>query len=79
MRSCITTSSFALMVNDGHFSSSKASRGLRQRDPLFLFLFTIVMKVLTKLAKRARELRVVEGGDNGHGDKELEVSHLFFH
>ena len=39
----------------------KATRGLRQEDPLSLFLFTIVVDVLSKMLLRAEESWLLEG------------------
>ncbi|RVW28428.1 putative ribonuclease H protein [Vitis vinifera] len=39
----------------------KASRGLRQGDPLSLFLFTIVADVLNRMLLRAKERSMLEG------------------
>ncbi|RVX22469.1 LINE-1 retrotransposable element ORF2 protein [Vitis vinifera] len=54
----------------------KASRGLRQGDPLSSFLFTIVADVLSRMLLRAEERNVFEGFRVGRN--RTRVSHLQF-
>ena len=42
MRGCLSSVSYAILVNGNAKGWVKASRGLRQSDPLSPFLFTIV-------------------------------------
>lgn len=55
MHSCITTTSFAKLVNGDSSSFFRASRGHRQGDPLSAQLFIIVMEDLNRLLERVRE------------------------
>lgn len=55
IKPCITIS-FTAMVNGGLLESFRASRGIRQGDPLSLLLSIIVVKALNKLLVRAREV-----------------------
>lgn len=48
---CITTASFIVNVNGVHVGVFKGKRGLRQGDPMSLYLFTMVMKVFTLMVK----------------------------
>ncbi|RVX16267.1 putative mitochondrial protein [Vitis vinifera] len=61
MRGCLSSSSFAILVNGNAKGWVKASRGLRQGDPLSPFLFTIVADVLSRLMIRAEETGITEG------------------
>ena len=54
----------------------KASRGLRQGDPLSPFLFTIVADVLSRMLLRAEERNALEGFRVGRN--RTRVSHLQF-
>ena len=54
----------------------KAFRGLRLGDPLSLFLFTIVVNVLSRLVVRAEERGLFEGFRVGRN--RIRVSHLQF-
>lgn len=78
MMHCITTTSFAVLINGGPSVFFKASRGLRQRDPLSLLLFIIMMEAFNGLLSRALELLLIRGINIGRGDNSIEFSHLFF-
>ncbi|RVW19678.1 Structural maintenance of chromosomes protein 3, partial [Vitis vinifera] len=60
MRGCLSSSSFAILVNGNAKGWVKASRGLRQGDPLSSFLFTLVADVLSRLMIRAEETGITE-------------------
>ena len=73
---CVQTATFSICVNGescGHF---RGAIGLRQRDPISPYLFTIVMEVLTLILKR-------KIGQNGQfkyhpGCAELQITSLCF-
>ncbi|XP_022042317.1 uncharacterized protein LOC110944983 [Helianthus annuus] len=44
---CVASTSFSLAINGNLFGYFKRKRGLRQGDPISLYLFTMVMEVLT--------------------------------
>lgn len=77
IKSCITTMSFALMVNGGLSSFFKASRGLRG-DPLSPLLFIVVMEVLNKIVIRDRELELFKSRKVEGGKHVKEIIYLFF-
>ncbi|RVX16773.1 LINE-1 retrotransposable element ORF2 protein [Vitis vinifera] len=60
MRGCLSSSSFAILVNGNAKGWVKASRGLRQGDPLSPFLFTLVADVLSRLMIRTEETGITE-------------------
>ena len=61
MRGCLSLVSFAGLVNGNAKGWVKASRGLRQDDPLSPFLFIIVADVLSRMLLKAEERNVLEG------------------
>ena len=75
----LSSSSFYLfiwIVNGNAKGWVKASRGLRQGDPLSPFLFTIVADVLSRMMLRAEERSLLEGFRVGRN--RTRVSHLQF-
>lgn len=78
IKTCISTTSFAVIMNGGPSSFFHAFRGLKQADPLSPLLFTIVMEALNKLLERARDLKLVEGIILDNNRDSIEVTHLFF-
>ncbi|RVW76085.1 putative glucan 1,3-alpha-glucosidase [Vitis vinifera] len=69
----------SVMINGmpaGFFSNSK---GLRQGDPLSLYLFVLGMEVLSNLIRRAVDGGFLSGCRiRGRGEEEMIVSHLLF-
>ncbi|RVW12514.1 Transposon TX1 uncharacterized 149 kDa protein [Vitis vinifera] len=61
MRGCLSTISYAVLVNGNAKRWVKASRGLRQGDSLSPFLFTLVADVLSRMLLRADERNSLEG------------------
>ena len=61
MRGCLSSATFAILVNGNAKGWLKASRGLRQGDPLSPFLFTIMADVLSRLLMRMEERGLLEG------------------
>ncbi|KAJ9685133.1 hypothetical protein PVL29_017245 [Vitis rotundifolia] len=76
MRGCLSSVSFAVLVNGNAKGWVKASRGLRQGDPLSPFLFTLVADVLSRMLLRAEERNALEGFRVGRN--RTRVSHLQF-
>ena len=54
MKGCLSSVSFTILVNGNAKGWVKATRGLRQGDPLSLFLFTIVANVSSRMMLRAK-------------------------
>ena len=60
MSGCLSSVSYAVLVNGNTKGWVKASRGLRQGDHLSLFLFTLVVDVLSRMLLRAEERNMLE-------------------
>ena len=56
--SCIVTTSISVLVNGGALQSFEPSRGIRQGEPLSLYIFILYMKYLGHLI----EQKCVDGG-----------------
>ncbi|KAJ9709801.1 hypothetical protein PVL29_001319 [Vitis rotundifolia] len=76
MSGCLSSVSYAVLVNGNAEGWVKASRGLRQGDPLSPFLFTLVADVLSRFLLRAEERNMLEGFRVGRN--RTRVSHLQF-
>ncbi|RVX23503.1 putative ribonuclease H protein [Vitis vinifera] len=54
MKWCSSTATFSIVINGSPSSFFRSSRGLRQGDPLSLYLFLFVMEALSQLLSSAR-------------------------
>ena len=75
MRGWLSSATFAILVNRNAKGWIKAYKGLRQGDPLSLFLFILVVDVLSMIV-RAEERGLFEGFLVGRN--RIKVSHLPF-
>lgn len=57
---CMTSVSFAVLINEAASSFFKGQRGLRQGCPLSPLLFLLVAKVLSQLILEARRASLVK-------------------
>lgn len=73
---CITSVSYSFLHNGSPFGCIVPSRSLRQGDPLFLFLFILASKALTRLFIREERLGSIHGVRAARGAP--LVSHLMF-
>ncbi|XP_071740793.1 uncharacterized protein [Rutidosis leptorrhynchoides] len=72
---CVTTASFSICLNGEAHGYFKSGRGLRQGDPMSLYLFTLVMEVLTLILAQTTK----EDMFKFHfGCKKLKLSHMCF-
>ncbi|KAL6328045.1 hypothetical protein AAG906_033313 [Vitis piasezkii] len=76
MSGCLSTVSYAILVNGNAKEWVQASRGLRQGDPLSLFLFTLVADVLSRMLLIAEERNLLKGFRVGRN--RTRASHLQF-
>ncbi|XP_021769410.1 uncharacterized protein LOC110733640 [Chenopodium quinoa] len=73
---CIKSASFKILVNGKPSRGFLPSRGLRQGDPLSLFLFIVCAEGLSTLLRDAESKKLIHGVKIG---KKVEpISHLFF-
>ena len=61
MKGCLSSMSFAVLVNGNTKGWIKASKGLRQVDLLSPFLFAIVANALSRMMIRVEERDLLEG------------------
>jgi hypothetical protein len=61
IRLCISSSSFSILINGSPFGLFSLKRGLRQGDPLSLFLFILGTEVLSRLPFREDALGNIKG------------------
>ena len=65
MRECISSASFSVLVNGSPTWLFRASRGLRQGNPLSPFLFTSVDEALGGLLTKAKNMGLISGFEAG--------------
>ncbi|KAM2004953.1 hypothetical protein FF1_000090 [Malus domestica] len=76
MLGCLGTANFSVLINGRPRGKFKASRGLRQGDPLSPFLFTLVVDVLSRMIEKAQGNHLIKGLRVGVDN--VEISHLQF-
>ena len=61
MKWCSSMATFSIVINGSPSSFFRSSRGLRQGDPLSLYLFLFVMEALSQLLSSARNGGFISG------------------
>jgi len=72
----VTTVSFSVLINGTTHGYIQPQRGIRQGDPLSLYLFIICAEVLTHLMTQAIEQRQIQGVKISN--RSPAISHLLF-
>ena len=79
IRQCVSSASFAILVNGSPTDFFLASRGLRQGDPISPLLFLLVMEVFTRMLLAAASAGLLSGFVVGRRNATtINVSHLLF-
>jgi hypothetical protein len=73
---CVTTVSFAILINGNPFKTFHPQRGLRQGDPLSPYLFIICADVLYAMLSKAQSNNLIHGVKVAPSAP--EITHLFF-
>ncbi|XP_071712742.1 uncharacterized protein [Rutidosis leptorrhynchoides] len=73
---CITTSHFSICVNGEIHGYFKGGRGLRQGDPIFPYLFSLVIEVLSLIM--TKHIENSKGFKYHFGCKKLKLYHVCF-
>ncbi|XP_057505463.1 uncharacterized protein LOC130788740 [Actinidia eriantha] len=60
MKACVTTADISMLINGSTIELFSSSKGLRQGDPLFPFLFILAVEGLNIMFKRAIELGLTQ-------------------
>lgn len=71
---CLSSANFSIMINGRLRGKFMAKRGLRRRDPLFLFLFTLVRDSFSRLVHFCCQRKYIRGFSVGQN--KVEISHL---
>ena len=73
---CVSTVSCSLLINGDPIGNIKPSRGIRQGDPLSLYLFLLYLEGLHRMIQKAANIGDIQGVSIcGNGPK---LTHLFF-
>ncbi|GJR36492.1 RNA-directed DNA polymerase, eukaryota [Tanacetum coccineum] len=73
---CLDSGFSSVLVNGSPTKDFKVQKGLRQGDPLSLFLFIIAVEALHISLQVAKERNIFEGIEVGHN--KIDISHLQF-
>ena len=58
---CVTTPSFFILINGSPYDFFSPERGIRQGNPLSLFLFILAVEVLARLINREASQHKIKG------------------
>ncbi|KAK2662114.1 hypothetical protein Ddye_000688 [Dipteronia dyeriana] len=76
IKACLTTLKFSISINGELVGFFSGKRGLRQGDPMSLYLFAIAIKVLSKLL--ANHIMDTHNFKYHWRCDKLKLSHLYF-
>ena len=76
IESCITSSSFSILIDDSLFGLFSLDRGLRQENPLSPFLYILGSEVCSKLMFKEERLGYIQGLKIARNN--LAIHHLLF-
>lgn len=76
IKQCILSISYTILLNGSKYGYIKPSRGLRQEDPLFSYLFIVTIEILSRMLGKTKFEQ------NIHGIRilrnSLPIFHLFY-
>ena len=76
IKACISTSSFSILLNGSPYGLFSLKRGLRQGDPLSLFLFILGSEVFSKLLLKEERIGNIKGMKIARNSS--AINHLLF-
>lgn len=74
IKKCISSAHYTLLINGRPAGSFKPQKGLRQVDPISLYLFVIYAELLSRILHRAEDLKIIAGLRVGR--ESLSLTHL---
>jgi hypothetical protein len=76
---CISSTHFSVLINSVPFGFFGSSLGVRQGDPLSLFLFVLVMEAFSRMLGTFTSKRLISGFSMGSCEPDrVNLSHLLF-
>jgi hypothetical protein len=79
IKQCISIVRFSVLINGAPCGYFGSSRGVRQGDPLFPFLFVLVMEAFGKMIGAITSRGLISGFSVGSSEQTwVVVSHLLF-
>jgi hypothetical protein len=73
---CVTSVQYLVIINGSPVGEIRPSRGIRQGDPIFQYLFIICAEALSALITRMEQIGAISGVPSS--PREPKISHLFF-